>query len=396
MKKMNRRLSNNFKRKQMHIWVLFSFVCCISLFLSSVTISYYWSQGSAALDLSLHEYESSDSSVYPISPNSRSESLKVIEKSNAQRKHIQRKRMGLPGIAWLMSFPNSGTSFTMHLVGKVSKSTVATNYGKEYQLEFHEHVEPIPLSNKSPNGPFLLSPKKTLPPVDSFILTKTHCGGYCTNCSPNMYIETKHSFKSKCAQGSMVDANETKILLQYDFNNVEKAIHLVRDPFNNIVSNFHLDRNKKVKGDNTAWLLKFPNNASGFKQWCRSIDTMHYEEEIDSNFLPNFITTLYRDVPCHTLFYLFAEWHNLARQVTLDLTLPTLIIHYEEYEHNFESTLSNIMEFLNLPRAQEPIEFISGKVYDDYFTLDERLAAKQLVQAISDEWTWSVVSRYFP
>jgi hypothetical protein len=194
----------------------------------------------------------------------------------------------------------------------------------------------------------------------------------------------------------MVDSNETKILLQYDFHNVEKAIHLLRDPFNNIVSNFHLDRNKKVKGNNTAFLLEFPNNASGFKQWCRSIDKRHYEEEIDSNFLPNFITTLYRDVPCHTLFYLFAEWHNLARQVTLDLSLPTLVIHYEEYEQNFESTLSNIMEFLNLPRAQKPIEFISGKVYNDYFTLDERLAAKELVQAISDEWTWSAVSRYFP
>jgi hypothetical protein len=348
------------------------------------------SQGSV---LSFTEQDS-DTSMYQISSNNKSESPKDAEKSNVQRKHdIQRKRMGLPGIAWLMSYPNSGTTFTLQLVETVSKSTVATNYGQEYQLRFHEHVDAIPVSNKSSNGPFLLSPEKSLPPVDSFILTKTHCGGYCFFC---LYIETKHSFKSQCAQGNTVDSNQKVRSSQYDFNIVEKAIHLVRDPFDNIVSNFHHDRNKKVKGDNTAWLLKFPNNASGFKKWCHSIDELHYRDEVNSKFLPDFITTLYRDVPCHTLFYLFAEWHNLARQVTLDLSLPTLVIHYEEYEQNFESTLSNIMEFLNLPRAQKPIEFISGKVYNDYFTLDERLAAKKLVQAISDEWTWNEVSKYFP
>ena len=58
--------------------------------------------------------------------------------------------------------------------------------------------------------------------------------------------------------------------------------------------------------------------------------------------------------------------------------------------------MSNIMDFLNLPRAQEPIEFITGKVYSDFFTLDERLAAKKLVRTIADEWTWSEVSKYFP
>ena len=397
---MNTRLSKSSKRKQKPIWKLISFVGCISLFLPT----YYWIKILVASDNELHSdsmftEQDSDTSMYQISSNNseRSESPKVAEKSNVQRKHDnQRKRMGLPGIAWLMSYPNSGTTFTLALVETISNSTVATNYGKGYQLRFHEHVEPIPVSSKSPTGPFLLSPEKSLPPVDSFILTKTHCGGYCFRCALDMYIETKHSFKSKCARGTIMDSNQKMRSSQYDFNIVEKAIHLVRDPFDNIVSNFHLDRKKKVKEEKTAWLLKFPNNASGFQKWCHSIDELHYKDEVNSKFLPDFITTLYRDVPCHTLFYLFTEWHNLARQVTLDLSLPTLVIHYEEYEHNFESTLSNIIEFLNLPRAQEPTEFISGKVYSEYFTLDERLAAKKLVRTIADEWTWSEVSKYFP
>lgn len=37
----------------------------------------------------------------------------------------------LPDIAWLMSFPNSGRSYTMRLVQAVSNTTAATNYAEE-------------------------------------------------------------------------------------------------------------------------------------------------------------------------------------------------------------------------------------------------------------------------
>ena len=387
----------------MPIFMFVSFLCCVSLVLSSAAVSSYWLKIKANHEVQKDSTNERSDPDLSLPGNDDDVSMYNFErlKENgsdfkAQRRQILRKNRDLPGIAWLMSFPNSGTSFTMHLVGQASKCTVATNYGIEYQFQFDEYKEPVPLSNKSLEGPFLLSPEKPLPPVDSFIMTKTHCGGYCTNCSPDMYIETKHSFKSKCAQGSMMDLNQQKILLEYDFNDVERAIHLVRDPFNNIVSNFHLDRNKNVKQGKTDWLKKFPNNASGFKRWCRYLDNRYATEEVDTHFLPNFITKLYKDVPCHTLFYLFADWHNLSRQVTEDLNLPTLVIHYEDYEHNFESTVSSILDFLNLPRAQDPIEFISGKEYTEYFTLNERLAAKKLVHTISDDWTWNAVSKYFP
>ena len=36
-----------------------------------------------------------------------------------------------PKIAWLMSFPNSGTSYTMTLVGRASNRSFATNYASE-------------------------------------------------------------------------------------------------------------------------------------------------------------------------------------------------------------------------------------------------------------------------
>lgn len=36
-----------------------------------------------------------------------------------------------PGIAWLMTFPNSGTSYTMNMVAESTNKSFATNYGKE-------------------------------------------------------------------------------------------------------------------------------------------------------------------------------------------------------------------------------------------------------------------------
>ena len=89
----------------------------------------------------------------------------------------------LPDIAWLMSFPNSGTSYTMRLVQAVSNTTAATNYAEECKQDNSGHVATL---YGSQSGPYLRQqvhdggmslPKK-------YILTKTHCGGRCVHCIP--------------------------------------------------------------------------------------------------------------------------------------------------------------------------------------------------------------------
>ena len=89
----------------------------------------------------------------------------------------------LPDIAWLMSFPNSGTSYTMRLVQAVSNTTAATNYAEECKQDRSGRVATL---YGSPSGPYLRQqvhdggmslPKK-------YILTKTHCGGRCVHCIP--------------------------------------------------------------------------------------------------------------------------------------------------------------------------------------------------------------------
>lgn len=89
----------------------------------------------------------------------------------------------LPDIAWLMSFPNSGTSYTMRLVQAVSNTTAATNYAEECKQDDSGQVATL---YDSPSGPYLRQQVFSggMPLPKRYILTKTHCGGRCVHCIP--------------------------------------------------------------------------------------------------------------------------------------------------------------------------------------------------------------------
>ena len=70
-----------------------------------------------------------------------------------------------------MSFPNSGTSYTLRIVRQLSNTTAATNYGIEY---LDPATNSSVLWGNRTKGPFLTYPDLPLPKI--FLLTKTHCG----------------------------------------------------------------------------------------------------------------------------------------------------------------------------------------------------------------------------
>ena len=75
-------------------------------------------------------------------------------------------------IAWLLSFPNSGTSFTTALVRNVTKKATATNYFSNTRYGMNK-----PIIESEENGPFYAPVPNRPLPDSGFILTKTHCGG---------------------------------------------------------------------------------------------------------------------------------------------------------------------------------------------------------------------------
>jgi len=209
-----------------------------------------------------------------------------------------------PRVCWLLSYPNSGTSFTMKLVGQTSNTTVATNYGLE--CDFDGKGENVPLHSDSPHGPYLLHPNRRLP--ENYILSKTHCGGRCNDCGPSNYLETKESFLKMCAKGSHVSAsNATKVHVMYKPNIVHRAVYLIRNPFNNIVSNFHLEQHEKAKKGRSDWLERYPNSVGGFREWCRYLDQKYAEEESSMEQFPPSMIELFHRIPCHKAFYAFAQ-----------------------------------------------------------------------------------------
>jgi hypothetical protein len=89
--------------------------------------------------------------------------------------HIQ---LGKPNNSSIRkSFPNSGTSYTIHLVRELTNTTTATNYGLEGDIQDEESVPAFPNIKESSNGPFLeLIPDRNTN-IPKLFLTKTHCGG---------------------------------------------------------------------------------------------------------------------------------------------------------------------------------------------------------------------------
>lgn len=305
-----------------------------------------------------------------------------------------------PRVAWLMSFPNSGTSFTLEVVRHSSRTHTATNYGEE-------NIDPltggsIPLyASGTTEGPFwteqLSNPKYEKP--RNFVLTKTHCGGRCEKCGPSKYVENPHLFLKACLSGKRGyragEGNTIFADVSYDPGLVARAVHLIRNPFDNAVSRFHLEVHKYQKANDAEKMKMYPSNRDGFRAFCRMLDERYAREEKTSHLIDLDILAYIKNVPCHGDFFRFTQWHNLAFVTTHDLQLPTYVLHYENYTENFDRTLEELLSFLQLEQTGEKTEFVKGKAYADYFTVDEQAAVRKAAEKLASRETWSHINHYF-
>ena len=313
-----------------------------------------------------------------------------------------------PRVAWVMSFPNSGTSFTMRLVQRMSNITGASNYGMECDVDAMGNNYPV--YDRSREGPFYSQLTKRRIPT-RYVPTKTHCGGYTTNSGPERYIHTSRSFMMQCLTGNRLtpEFDEDGSIIQargkalyqvekhhthYDPSLVQRAVHVVRDPFDNIVSRFHLEQNVHTKKKDTKWLERFPSDPKGFQAWCKAMDSKVEKEEKNSRFIDDALFKAFDGVPCHSEFYRYTQWHSLALAATLKMRLPALILHYERFEDDFDNMYEELFSFLELPQDGQMTEFVTGKKYSDYFDSRQRRRAMALVKTLSDPETWNILQRY--
>jgi len=300
-------------------------------------------------------------------------------------------------IAWLMSFPNSGTSYTMRLIARTTQTLVATNY--QY-TESSEERQLHPVFDDHSEGPFWPDPEESpYRPPPRYVLTKTHCGARCNDCSPLYYLRDTKDFERVCSTGSKLevtsDGQEESVVVEYNATKVQKAVHLIRDPFDNVVSRFHLERHRMMKANDTESLSQFTDSRQGFRSFCRYMDDK-WRDEVEATWMTDEIGIM-RNIPCRDDFFRYVIWHNLAFMATDGkLRIPSMILYYEDYSERFNETVKDLLDFLDLKQVTEPYPFHGGHTYDDYFTEQERESAKQAVKIISSKTTWHHVRHYFP
>ena len=156
---------------------------------------------------------------------------------------------------------------------------------------------------------------------DAYILTKTHCEGYGVG-SP--VLTKRNLFSAGCRGGSnLEDRRGRATRAKYNAKYVKKAIHLIRDPFNNIVARFHLEYNRK----NESFMKAYSNDANGFRSWCQDLDRRYQIWQQNPNNFPT--------VPCSSEFIRYTQWHNLALETAQSMSLPVHFVHYESKLRKF-------------------------------------------------------------
>jgi len=273
----------------------------------------------------------------------------------------------------------------MNLVEQSTQTTVATNYGQEPR-KGGQDVKPL-YEHSSPEGPFIHNTKKKIP-SSPYIMTKTHCAGYCSSCSLHKYVVNKNKFLQSCSQ-----CNNNGIVTSYANNVVaSKIIRLVRNPLDNVVSNFHHWQKKQIRintnKDKTA--LTLTNDVLGFKQYCKMENEKYNAIPMDKKKpkLKKF-EALFQGIPCHQSFFRYLQWHNNAERISK----PQLIVYYDDYEKRFDETTKEIFEFLEMEVVLPMPRFVPGKTYD-FFTEEERVAVWKLAEKMAMPSFWEKIERY--
>lgn len=285
----------------------------------------------------------------------------------------------IPDVAWIMSFGGSGTSYTILNTESLTGQSTASNYARDYDTL-------VPVHPDYPQGPYIRSLDKPLP--SDYILTKTHCGGYCMDCPPAAYyIPSTDDFLTACLSGQARDMFHEMTTTTYTRTIPKRAVHLVRSPFDNVVGRFHLSIKRfKQRGVDVS---RYTNDAKGLQAWCQYLDTTYREVTLAKvPELRSFVDT----TPCYAEWFRYIQWHNQATAVTELLQLPVHYLWYDNYTHAFDATVDGLFDFLHLEAVHEPYEWHAGHSYRDFFPEPE--AAIDMMRTLATDETWRLISSY--
>jgi len=308
--------------------------------------------------------------------HTKEEHRKQKETKQSEWKHQQLLQKYPPGIVHLMSFPNSGTTYTLSSIQKATRDCTASHASN---ISF----KPGEIAPNSGNiGPYYHCELDSWLP-DKYVLSKTHCQSFCKQCHTHM-VATRDTIQETFQEGCHV--SET---YNYDLNLVKKNVHLVRNPFDNVVARFHSSF-KKDNSDGFSDL--YEKTYEGFNEYCAWHNEIYSSEHTSVFLLPEH-KELASKVPCLGEFFKYIAWHNMANTMIEKMGVPSVMLHYEDYNENFEETFSGLVSFLETEQVSEPIPFFWHD-YPDYFEDDAMDAAVILMKSWASDETWDLIRRY--
>jgi len=303
-----------------------------------------------------------------------------------------------------MSFPNSGTTYTLKYVQTSTNTTTATNYGAVEQICCNTT---IPIHPTYDQGPFFRHPDRPHPTQrgNHLILTKTHCGAD----APDV-MALDHDIERHCRTGNKKLNPTTIVPTEYPRRLVAKAVHLIRNPFDNVVARMHY----RQRHDHNSSSLTTTSPKDDFQRWCRYTD-MHTVQRKQEQWLAQFPDPvahwrqLLRPVPCFTEFVRWVRWHQQIWEMTrqpptfstnnrqLRRLLPTLTLYYENYTTHFDATTAELLDFLETAPSPlaTPLAFVPGKTYPEFYETEQVTAIHRLVQTLASPGLWELIRHYF-
>lgn len=199
-------------------------------------------------------------------------------------------------VTLLLSYPNSGTTFTISAVRSISKMTTGTNYFKEALNSNGTRLYP------EYGGPYLKTTEKDIP---NKLLTKTHCSGYGEKGPIKGYLVGITEFANSCSE---VEDKAQKRKKYSSAIAPRTAVRLVRDPFDNVVSNFHhWMHNHMEEGDS---MLDIETDEGRFHEYCKrqnKVFDINMKKEKIARFQNEKAQELMKIVPCHQSFFRYAQ-----------------------------------------------------------------------------------------
>jgi hypothetical protein len=300
---------------------------------------------------------------------------------------------GRPLVAWLLTYAGSASSTPiLQLVQERSGTTTATNYGVA-ALPTHSSVVSVH-PEYGTSGPFVRDPLRPLP--RHYILTSTHCGSLCVLPEQACRMLPRPEddlldFALACTSGRRY-YQEQERAVSYDSHMVQRAVHVLRDPFATIVHRMQLalphaflnstDASFRWENETNSW----GNRTDLFHNWCRYLD------RTTTFVLPDEISA-YAHIPCAEEWYRFVQWHNMAVSIASAKSLP---VHYVWVE-DLPDTMPELMAFLQLDDVSN-LDVTNYNDSDKHAALwwDDatRRDAARLMRAWASNATWDLIRHY--